>query len=753
MALGNSAGINFSGLSSGLDTEGIITQLSALERRPILRLQQQQARLQTQKAAYEAFRNALVGLNQAVSGFNSSTAFNVMKATSSNSELVSITATGEASQGIREIGVTRLATAERLSSSAQTSSTAALGFTGAFKINDVAVNVTATDTLQTLASKINSAGAGATASLVDGGTGRAYLTLTSSKTGAEHALRLEDLNVTGPISAREGVLAKLGLETLAAHNTPLPGVISQEYASDTQSLNDLMGISLGVEELKVNGHTVIVDYATDNLTTLAAKINAVPGTDARVVASNGGFQLEINGDVAPVLEGLDAFGMTTTTVPTNFAAQNPTRLVEAQDAQYTLDGIALTSASNTITSVIPGATITLNSADPVRRATLAVTRDTDTVMGTVKGLMTAFNRVNSFIRDNSTFDSESYETGILFGDSVAAQVSSALNNTLFSAAQGVTGAFRNLTQIGFSLDSNGNVAVDDAALRNALETNPNAVADLLRSTGSSASSSLTYVSASNKTKASPSGGYAVNVTQLATQTKLTAAAAQTGPLGAEEVVSFSGGQFGANGVALVIPAGSTQQEVIAKINSDSRLKDFVSASSVDGKLVISSKRYGAASDFTVASSAAAGPTTTGIGTTGQAVKVTGVDVQGTINGEPTIGSGRFLLGSVGNANTEGLQIEYTGSTLGAVGTVQVSKGLGSMMFDSLDTFINFQNGLFVNTNKSLDDQISDIESRIDRINTRASSKAVELRARFAAMEAAMARSQQQLAQLQQSLRQ
>ncbi len=753
MALGNSAGINFSGLSSGLDTEGIITQLSALERRPILRLQQQQARLQTQKAAYEAFRSALVGLNQAVSGFNSSTAFNVMKATSSNAELVSITATGEASQGIREIGVTRLATAERLSSSAQTSATAALGFTGAFKINDVTVNVTSTDTLQTLATKINGAGAGATASLVDGGTGRAYLTLTSSKTGAENALRLEDLNVTGPISAREGVLAKLGLETLAAHNTPLPGVISQEYASDTQSLNDLMGTSLGVEELKVNGQTVIVDYATDNLTTLAAKINAVPGTDARLVPSQGRFQLEINGDVAPVIEGLDAFGMTSTTVQTNFAAQNPTRLVDAQDAQYTLDGIALTSASNTITSVIPGATITLNSADPIKKANLAVTRDTDTVMGTVKGLMTAFNRVNSFIRDNSTFDSESYETGILFGDSVAAQVSSALNNTLFSAAQGVTGAFRNLTQIGFSLDSDGNVAVDDAALRNALETNPNAVADLLRSTGSSASSALTYVSASNKTKASPPGGYAVNITQLATQTTATGAAAQTGPLGAEEVVSFSGGQFGSNGVALVIPAGSTQEEVIAKINNDSRLKDLVSASSVDGKLVISSKRYGAASDFTVASSAAAGPNTTGIGTTGQAVKLAGVDVQGTINGEATIGSGRFLLGSVGNANTEGLQIEYTGSTLGAVGTVQVSKGLGSMMFDSLDTFINFQNGLFVNTNKSLDDQISDIESRIDRINTRASSKAVELRARFAAMEAAMARSQQQLAQLQQSLRQ
>ena len=74
-----------------------------------------------------------------------------------------------------------------------------------------------------------------------------------------------------------------------------------------------------------------------------------------------------------------------------------------------------------------------------------------------------------------------------------------------------------------------------------------------------------------------------------------------------------------------------------------------------------------------------------------------------------------------------------------------------MIFKALDTFTNFQDGLFVTTNKTLDDQIADLDSQINRIVERADARTVELRNRFAAMEAAMQRSQAQLAQLTQSL--
>ena len=751
MSVGNSAGISFSGLSSGIDTDSLIRQLTALERQPITRLRTQQAMLQTKKSAYDAFKNLLVSLNTASSSFNNPGAFDSMKATSSSTDAVSISATAGASIGIRELKVNRLATAERLSSSAQTSASAALGYAGTFRVNDISVSVTATDTLQTVARKINEANAGATASIVDGGDGHAFLTLTSSKTGAANSVRLEDTSVVGPLSAREGVLSKLGLSTVSAFQGDVPGFQSGTVSDANVALNAAFGINEGVRDISIGDRKISVDFSTDTLTTLAQKIKDLTGTDAQVVADGPNFRLNILSDTEIDISAPDEMGFSSTRLPLDLAAQNPTRLVTALDAQYVLDGITLTSDSNILTSVIPGTTITLKQADPTKTINLTVERDTESVMNTVKGLMTAYNRVNSFIRDNSQFDSDSYDSGILFGDSVASQVSSALNATLFASVSGIASSLRNLTQIGFALDDKGNVTVDDTALSAAINANPTDVANLLKSTGSSANEALTYVSSSNKTKASPLNGFDVVVTRLATQSKTSGFAAQTGPTAAEEILSFSGTAFGTSGIAVVVPAGSSQTDVLNKINNDSRLKDIVSASIVDGKLTVSSKRYGASSDFTVSSSTAATATSTGIGTTGQATHSVGFDIEGTINGEEATGSGRFLLGKAGNANTEGLQIEYTGTTTGTVGAVKFSRGVGAMMFDSLDTFINFQNGLFVNTSKSLDDQIADIDSQITRINTRADDRAVSLRARFAAMEAAMQRSQQQLAQLQNAL--
>ncbi|MBL8060584.1 MAG: flagellar filament capping protein FliD [Chthonomonas sp.] len=742
MALGNSAGISFSGLSSGIDTASLIEQLSALERRPVVRLQAQQALLQTRKSAYDTFKSILVSLNGAVSSFNNPGAFDTFKGTSSNTDLATITASANASIGIRELKVNRLASAHRISSSAQQSSTAALGYAGQFKIGESTISVVATDTLQSIATKINESGADATASIVDGGAGNAYLTLASKTSGVSNQLELQDLNVSGPISTRDGVLAKLGLVAVSAFSGDLPALTSGVLSSTTDPLAGVMGVDPGPRTINIGSQSITVDFAVETAETLAQKLTALNGIEARVT----GGRLEVIADSAIDSPDLVELGFSASTANITLAAQSQTQLVAAQDAEYVLDGITLTSSSNTLKDVIPGTTITLKAADPTKTVNLTVERDTESVMNLAKGLVTAYNRVNQFIRDNSGFDGETYESGILFGDSVASQVSSQLNTTLFNSVAGLTTGLSNLTQIGFSIDESGNLSVDDTELRTAIESNPTGVANLLRSTGTSSNSAMTYLSGSNKTK---SGTYAVNITRLATQTTSTASIGQTGSTAAEEVISFSGAAFGTTGVALVVSAGSSQQNIVDLINSDTRLKDTVQASIVEGKLTITSKRYGAASDFTVSSSAAAAANTSGIGTT--AVHIAGLDIEGTINGEAATGSGRFLLGNVGNANTEGLQIEYTGSTLGNVGSMTYSTGMGGMIFSALDTFINFQDGLFVSTAKSLDEQIADLDSQIDRINERADQKTVELRARFAAMEAAMSRSQSQLAQLTQAL--
>ena len=52
---------------------------------------------------------------------------------------------------------------------------------------------------------------------------------------------------------------------------------------------------------------------------------------------------------------------------------------------------------------------------------------------------------------------------------------------------------------------------------------------------------------------------------------------------------------------------------------------------------------------------------------GQGIHVEGF--AGTINGETATGAGQFLTGDTANATTSGLQIQYTGSSTGLVGTI------------------------------------------------------------------------------------
>lgn len=752
MSLGNSAGISFSGLSSGLDTDSIIRQLGALERRPIQRLQRQQAMLQAQKAAYEQFRNQVTGLTTALSAFNLPNAFEAVKASSSVSDNVTISAAAGASTGIREITVQRLATAERLSSIAQQSPTQPLGVAGSFRVNDVTITATETDTLQTLAEKINSARPGATASVVNGGNGRAYLTLTSNETGAANRLRIEDVGVNGPVSAREGVMARLGLVNLAAQTRSSQTAQITLNGPANATLSQALGVDPGVRELELNGQKINVDFGVETIQSLTQRLNRLPGVEARLTTSGDVppvQTIDVIGDGPITLTGPSELSIDISDREFSFGAVNVTQLVAGQDAEYRLDGIAFTSSSNTLTNVIQGATVTLVKAEPDRRVNLAVTRDTDGVVQTIRGMMTAYNRINGFIRETSQFDAKTFDSGPLFGDSIASQVQAVLGSTVFGSTQGLNSNLRNLTQIGFALDASGNLTLDESSLRNAIDTNPTAVGNLLRSTGLGSNNNINFIAGGVKTKETVGDGYAINITRAATQTRIVANAAQTGATAGPEVLTFSGSGLGSTPIQLNLGAGLSQADIAAKINNDSRLNRAITATVEEGKLVLTSKTYGAASNFNVFSNLGAGATNSGIGSAGQALKTTGVDVEGTINGEPATGSGRFLLGQTGNANTEGLQIEYTGTATGNVGTLRFSKGVGSKMFDALESFTNFQNGLFTTSTASIDSQIADIESRIGRITTRASEREVELRNRFAAMEAAISRAQAQLARVQQ----
>lgn len=737
------SGITFGGLSSGIDTSGIIDKLMSLESRPIQTYQKRLGAIQTEQNVLSAFKSQLQSMSSAALSLNAPLAFNPIKATTSDAAVATINATTGATAGIYTLKVSRIAQAQKVSSTPQTDTTSALNQSGSFVVNGKVVKVTATDSLQKIAQNINSAGAGVTASLIDGGAGRAYLTLTANSTGLKNKIQMTD--------ASGSVLSNLGIVSGAAtaRETVTNGVTSANFSSSSKTLAELFPDSgLTTATFKVNGADVNVDFATDTLTTLATKISTTgANASVRTVTENGASTYKL--DIISTVGG-DTFTDDQNVLQMLGVLQKApgSELVAAKDAKFTLDNVEMTSATNSITTAIPGATITLLKGDettPVS-TTLTLAKDVDAIKTKVKAFTDGYNGVIDFVNQYSQFDKDTFESGPLFGNPVARQIVSQVSSLIFSNMPGAIGNYKNLASLGFDMDDKGKITVDDTKLANAINTAPDAVNNLFQTVGTSTGTNLTYISAGNLTR---SGTYNVEITALATKGSFTAGVAQTNPTATTETLTFGGTLFGSSQVMLTIPQNTDHQGIIDLINNDTRLSSLLQASDDNGKLKITSKREGNAGNFTVTSDLPnAGGDTSGIGSATDGLAITGTDMQGKINGEPASGtSNGMLVGNTGNATTSGLQVQYTGTTTGVIGTVTVNKAMSAMITDMVAGFTDPVNGLLTGRDQALTAQQKDINNSITRLQTRISKLQGELQIKFAAMEQAISQLQSQGSQM------
>ncbi len=610
------------------------------------------------------------------------------------------------------------------------------------------MTVDSTDSLRSLASKINSLSAGATASIVDGGEGSAYLTISSNTSGAKGKVQLADLSGS--------TLSTLGVVSGASNirTAVTDGARSFGFSSTTDSLGKMINAgSQPSGTFTIGSQSVTVDGSTDTLQTVADKVNALGGgLSATVASSTSGstttYQLEIKG------LGSNTFGD-----PDNILSsigvleKSPANsLISAQDAEFTLDGVAFKSATNTNTTIIPGVTLTLqqgnttsNSVTTPSTATISLSKDLSQVKGKIGGFKDAFNGLVDFMNQTSQLDAATFQTGPLFSDAITRQVSSSLTSLLFTNVPGLTGNYTNLAAVGFGLDSDGKMTLDDTQLTAALAADPTAVSNLFQTTGKATDANVTYVSSSSKSVASGTGSYNVNITQAATKATFLAGTLQTGANTTSEKLTFSGSLIGGTPYALLLDVNSTTSLTAAKINNDSKLKSLMYASvdGTTGKLRIDSKRFGTAGNFSVASNFSSSGTNSGVGVGGEGVNTAGVDVLGTINGETATGAGQFLTGSSGNANTDGLQVQYSGSSTGSMGSISTSKGMGMQVSDLLLTFTDSVSGALSAGDKTLKTQIESLGTDITTLQSRMTERTTELRNKFSKMEAAMSKAQAQ----------
>lgn len=147
---------------------------------------------------------------------------------------------------------------------------------GAFQLNGVRIDVYATDSLSSVLARINEADAGVTAEL-DAGTGRVILTSTTN--GSDGAIELAD--------DTSGLVAALGL----GDGDFTPGG-DGDFATPLEQLSALAGVVAGT--LRVNGHDVAVDPATDTIADVRARLLAI-GVSLDYQADGQRFTLSTRG--------------------------------------------------------------------------------------------------------------------------------------------------------------------------------------------------------------------------------------------------------------------------------------------------------------------------------------------------------------------------------------------------------------------------------------------------------------------------
>jgi len=723
--------VSVGGLASGLDTQGIVNQLLELERRPIQQLERQVAQLTAQQGRYAALQPNLNGLRSAATALQNRD--NLLRPTvDTRGTAVRATVESSAASARYDLQVSQLATAGRRASQgvASTSSAIATGpgsFEGRARPHGalISVRVDATTTLSDLASAINAQDGDVSASVINDGTAAnaQRLVLSSARTGREFDVEVVTNDTTLQFDTKviEDAVADDGNDSAYTGTVSSSGTYTGSD-SKTYIVEIVSGGAAGAATYRVSsdGGITFDDNGGAGYTTseTAAALGAT-GEGVQIAFSNAGtltagdrFSIDVT---APVLD-------------------------EAKDAVFRLNGIQQTRSSNEVTDAVEGVSFFLESTtEGSETSSISVSRNNGAIITVLQDFVSAYNDVVTGIRQQQTFDPETNTAGPLLGDPTANRIVRSLRNAITQPAQGVVSGPRRLIDLGISSGTDGKISLDTSRLNEILDQDREGALNLLASVGRSSNPELEVGSKSGVA----AGTYGVAIT-TAPERATVAAAGALGTLSADEILSFSISDDQTQDAptstdfTVSLSSGSTAAQIIDEINSAFATQGVAFEARLDetGQLQFRSTEYGADYQISVRSDVAAGAGSTQIGTTD--LVDAGLDIAGSISGQPTTGRGDTLTGT---DELSGLVLRYTGSATGNIGVVSVSQGLGSLLESAVSSIVTGSESILSTRNEGL-------QSRIDRLNGQIQSKNEQVARTQARLEREFANLEVTLAQLQ-----
>lgn len=401
------------------------------------------------------------------------------------------------------------------------------------------------------------------------------------------------------------------------------------------------------------------------------------------------------------------------------SSQALTQTVAAQNAQLKVDGLAISKASNSVSDVVPGVTLTLKKTNAGSPTNLAVTRDTAAVKANVQEFVDGYNKLTGSLKSLTSYDMSSKKGAALYGDSSVRNMLGQLRGLVTGTISGGASSLTRLSDAGVSYQADGTLKLDTTQLQKVVDTQFDQLPGLFAASGSSSDSQVSYVGSTAKTQA---GSYALTVSQLATQGSQTGSAAaglnygapnnalQVSLDGLSASISLRNGSYAST--------SDLVSDLQTRINGNSTFAQAGSAVTVSadasGVLNLISNRFGSSSSITLGGTAAS------LLLGGAGSSSTGLALTGSLNGVAATSIGQTLTGASGNA-AEGLKVSVSNGSTGSRGNVQYSQGFAYQLDQLASSFLGENGTLSMRTDgintalKKLDSDKLNLEARLGRI--------------------------------------
>jgi len=290
----------------------------------------------------------------------------------------------------------------------------------------------------------------------------------------------------GPLAYLTASSSQPSILTASAQTTAIPGthqiVVSTLATTGTVYTDPLAGgadisilptnVTSGDIQLQIGGVSgvtkdiPITAGSNDTLNTLASYINTQGwGVTASVVSDANGSRLAIYSQASGIP---GALAITNNTTILNFEAP-----VGGTNATLTVDGVPLSSATNTITGAIPGVTLNLVGAAPATPVQINIGPDATQAAAAITSFVTAYNAVIGNLNTQFTVDPSTNTEGPLGGDSALRSLQASLLNDAAYSIPGNSGLV-NLASLGINQNNDGTLTIDNTQLNNTFTTNPGA---------------------------------------------------------------------------------------------------------------------------------------------------------------------------------------------------------------------------------------------------------------------------------------